>query len=49
MLIDDKLLNKVSVEAQASPRLRIYFNLHESLDDKYVYYFLKGIWHSVEF
>lgn len=34
MLIDDKLLNKVSEEAKASPRLRKNYNLHESLDDK---------------
>lgn len=34
MLIDDKLLNKVSKQAKASPRLRKNFNLHESLDDK---------------
>lgn len=34
MIIDDKLLNKVSEEAKASPRLRMNYNLHESLDDK---------------
>ncbi len=34
MLIDDKLLNKVSVEAKASPGLRMNYNLHESLGDK---------------
>ena len=34
MLIDDKLLNKVSSEAKVSPRLRMNYNLHESLDDK---------------
>ena len=34
MLIDDKLLNKVSEQAKASPRLRMNYNLHESLDDK---------------
>ena len=34
MLIDDKLLNKVSAEAKASPRQRMNYNLHESLDDK---------------
>lgn len=33
MLIDDKLLNKVSEQAKGSPRLRIDYNLHESLDD----------------
>ncbi len=34
MLIDDNLLNKVSSQAQNSPRLRMNYNLHESLDDK---------------
>jgi len=34
MLIDDKLLNIVSEEAKASPRLRMNYNLHDSLDDK---------------
>lgn len=34
MLIDDKLLNKVSAEAKTSPRMRMNYNLHESLDDK---------------
>ena len=34
MLIDDKLLNKVTEQAKASPRLRMNYNLHESLDDK---------------
>lgn len=34
MLIDDKLLNKVSAEAKANPRLRMNYNLHEFLDDK---------------
>ena len=34
MLIDDKLLNKVSAEAKTSARLRMNYNLHESLDDK---------------
>ena len=34
MLIDDKLLNKVSEQAKESPRLRMNYNLHESLDDK---------------
>lgn len=33
MLIDDKLLNKVSKQAKVSPRLRMNYNLHESLDD----------------
>ena len=34
MLIDDKILNKVSEQAKVSPRLRMNYNLHESLDDK---------------
>ncbi len=33
MLIDDKLLNKVSEQAKESPRLWMSFNLHESLDE----------------
>ena len=32
MIIDDKLLNLVSAQAKNSPRLRMNFNLHESLD-----------------
>ena len=32
MLIDDKLLNKVSEQAKASPRLRMNYNLHDSLE-----------------
>ena len=32
MLIDDNLLNKVSEEAKASPRLRMNLNLHDSLE-----------------
>ncbi len=34
MIIDDNLLNRVTSDAQASPRLRMNFNLHESLDAK---------------
>lgn len=34
MLLDNKLLDKVSAKAQESPRLRMNFNLHESLDSK---------------
>lgn len=33
-IIDDKLLNQVSEEAKASPRLRMNYNFHESLQDK---------------
>ena len=32
MLIDDKLLDTVSEQAKASPRLRMNYNLHESLE-----------------
>ena len=32
MLIDDNLLNKVSEQAKANPRLRMNYNLHDSLD-----------------
>ena len=34
MIIDTQLLNKVSSEAKASPRLRMNFNFHLSLEDK---------------
>ncbi len=34
MIISDELLDKVSAEAEASPRLRMNYNLHESLDAK---------------
>lgn len=34
MIINDNLLDKVTAEAEASPRLRMNFNLHESLDAK---------------
>ena len=33
-IIDEKLLNQVSEEARKSPRLRMNYNFHESLDDK---------------
>lgn len=33
-LIDQSLLNKVSEEAKDSPRLRMNYNFHQSLDDK---------------
>lgn len=32
-IIDQSLLNKVSSEAKESPRLRMNFNFHKSLDD----------------
>lgn len=34
MTINDELLDKVTAEAQDSSRLRMNFNLHESLDAK---------------
>lgn len=33
-VIDDSLLNEVSAQAQASPRLRMNYNFHQSLDEK---------------
>ena len=33
-LIDESLLNSVSAQAKASPRLRMNHNFHQSLDDK---------------
>lgn len=32
-IIDDSLLNKVSAKAKDSPRLRMNYNFHQSLDD----------------
>lgn len=32
MLIDDKLIDKVTKEAEESPRLRMNYNFHDSLD-----------------
>ncbi len=34
MTIDNALLDKITAEAEASPRLRMNFNLHESLESK---------------
>ncbi len=34
MIINNELLDKVTAEAEASPRLRINYNLHECLDAK---------------
>ncbi len=34
MIINDKLLDGVTAKAEASPRLRMNYNLHESLDAK---------------
>lgn len=34
MILNDELLDKVTAEAEASPRLRMNYNLHESLDAK---------------
>ena len=33
MLIDNNLLDKVSEQAKASPRLRMNYNFHQSLDE----------------
>ena len=33
-IIDEVLLNNVSAQAKASPRLRMNYNFHESLEDK---------------
>ena len=34
MIIDTELLDKVTEEAKASPKLRINYNFHQSLDEK---------------
>lgn len=34
MLIDNKLLDEITEKAEESPRLRMNFNLHDSLDAK---------------
>ena len=34
MIIDKNLLDQVSAQAKASPRLRMNFNFHQSLEDK---------------
>ena len=34
MIIDDKILDDLSAQAKASPRLRMNLNFHESLEDK---------------
>lgn len=34
MIIDESLLNEVSAQANASPRLRMNFNFHLTLEDK---------------
>ena len=34
MVIDKNLLNEVSAQAKTSPRLRMNFNFHQSLDEK---------------
>ena len=33
-IIDNNLLNEVSSSAKASPRLRMNFNFHQSMEDK---------------
>ncbi len=34
MIINTELIDKVTAEAESSPRLRMNYNLHESLDAK---------------
>ena len=34
MLIDEHFLNMVSAQAKVSPRLRMNYNFHQSLEDK---------------
>jgi len=34
MLIDEQFLNMVSAQAKVSPRLRMNYNFHQSLEDK---------------
>ena len=34
MVIDEKLLDQVSIQAKESIRLRMNYNFHQSLDDK---------------
>ena len=34
MILDDKLLDEVTARAKTSERLRMNFNLHDSLDAK---------------
>ena len=34
MIIDNELLEEVTIKAETSPRLRMNFNLHDSLDAK---------------
>lgn len=34
MIIDNKILDEVSAQAKASPRLRMNYNFHQSLDEK---------------
>ncbi len=34
MIIDQQLIDEVSAQAKASPRLRMNYNFHQSLDDK---------------
>lgn len=33
-IIDKNLLDELSTQAKASPRLRMNYNFHQSLDDK---------------
>ena len=33
-IIDEKLLNDITTQAKDSPRLRMNYNFHQSLEDK---------------
>ncbi len=33
-IIDEQLLNEISAQAKASPRMRMNYNFHQTLDDK---------------
>ena len=33
-IVDEELLNEVSAQAKGSPRLRMNYNFHQSLDEK---------------
>ena len=56
MILDDKLLDEVTARAKTSERLRMNFNLHDSLDAKaqrllkgvYGIHVPKGQWHTLE-
>lgn len=47
-IIDDNLLDKVSAQAKGTPRLRMNYNFHQSLDDK-GHHFLYALGHNPVF